>query len=273
MQLYLQINLCSCGWINQHRVRKDWQLQAWLRSEERREVIVHLKTMMLVRRRLADVRVRVWYIWSRYIYIYGVHLRSSINLLCQAFISSNCIFRQIAKHKQIRVFSFIFPIIQINCPRIPCEWLLLWSKVSPGRTRAEAHGTVVWVSVPFARLGPHLQNRCVGNVCVYISVLCLSNQKCICAVHMCVHACRACVSTRVIGGGADVGTDCRESPTTCSVSGFLLSGRAATHLHPGLARGAASTAHEVASYLEKPPRCLLHKAAICISRMTFKFTK
>lgn len=73
--------------------------------------------MMLVRRRLADVRVR--YIWCRYIYIYGVHLRSSINLLCQAFISSNCIFRQIAKHKQIRVFSFIFPIIQINCPRIP----------------------------------------------------------------------------------------------------------------------------------------------------------
>lgn len=111
--------LCSCGWINQHRVRKDWRLQAWLRSEERREAIVHLKTMMLVRRRLADVRVRVWYIWCRYIYIYGVHLRSSINLLCQAFISSNCIFRQIAKHKQIRVFSFIFPIIQINCPRIP----------------------------------------------------------------------------------------------------------------------------------------------------------
>lgn len=40
-------------------MRKDWRLQAWLRSEERREAIVHLKTMMLVRRRLADVRVRV----------------------------------------------------------------------------------------------------------------------------------------------------------------------------------------------------------------------
>lgn len=40
-------------------MRKDWRLQVWLRSEERREVIVHLKTMMLVRRRLADVRVRV----------------------------------------------------------------------------------------------------------------------------------------------------------------------------------------------------------------------
>lgn len=39
-----------------------------------------------------------------------------------------------------------------------------------------------------------------------------------------VRACRACVSMRVIGGGADVGTDCRESRTTCSISGFFCLG-------------------------------------------------
>ena len=37
-----------------------------------------------------------------------------------------------------------------------------------------------------------------------------------------VHACR--VSMRVIGGRADAGTDCRESHTTCSISGFCCLG-------------------------------------------------
>lgn len=36
----------------------------------------------------------------------------------------------------------------------------------------------------------------------------------------CVYA-----SLRVIGGGTAAGTDCRESPTTCSISGFCYLGK------------------------------------------------
>lgn len=64
----------------------------------------------------------------------------------------------------------------------------------------------------------------------------------------------ACVTVRVIGTGTDVGTDCREPHHMLGIRSSL-SGRAAMHLHPGLACRASSRAHKGTAYSETREPC------------------
>lgn len=71
------------------------------------------------------------------------------------------------------------------------------------------------------------------------------------------------MSTCLIGRGADVGTDCRASPTTCSVSGLWCLGEPpCIHTTAWLAERPVPLARE------RPGNARCERAAICVLSMT-----
>lgn len=113
----------------------------------------------------------------------------------------------------------------------------------------EAHGTVTSVSEPFVLRSTFMHAR--TNVYAFMDCTCATQTHSVVPLYVCMHV-EHVSSMRVIGAGADVETDCRESPTTCSISGFCCLGEPPCIYTP-------------AWHTEQR---LSHEAAICVSRMT-----
>lgn len=68
---------------------------------------------------------------------------------------------------------------------------------------------------------------------------------------------------RVIGRGTDVRTDCREPHHMLGIR-LSLSGRAAMHLHPGLAFRTGSRAHKGTAYSETREPCCTRQTNLLV---------